>query len=162
MSWQSDKSLKRIFNTFKRLKNNIFNEDIEALKQLNDELLNSQKSNVIDNILFAKMLCVHLRQNLEFYSDIKLAIKKSNDDLKQPLNFHLQVLLQSLNNTDKINYLKSLNIDFDGIDLQNESLTNEMQKEFIEKIKTNWSYDLLEKSFLKTTNEFINDVDNYV
>jgi len=67
-----------------------------------------------------------------------------------------------LNNTDKINYLKSLNIDLNGIDLQNENLTNEMQKEFIEKLKTNWSYDLLEKSFLKTANEFINDVDNYV
>lgn len=161
MSWQSDKSLKRIFNTFKRLKSNIFNEDIEALKQLNAELLNNQKSNVIDNILFAKLLAIHLRQNLDFYGNMKLSIKKVNDDLKQPLNFQLQVLNQTLNNNEKINYFKSIGIDFLSLDLQNE-IISENQKEIIEKLNKSWNYEIVEKSFHNTANEFINDVENYV
>jgi len=78
MSWKSDNSVKRIFNTFKRLKSQIFNQDIEALKQLNDELNYTQKSYVVDNLLFAKLLCYVINQNLHGCSDIKTAISQTN------------------------------------------------------------------------------------
>lgn len=44
MSWITENAMKRVFNAFKRSKDKIYKEDIEALKVLNEELLNNQKS----------------------------------------------------------------------------------------------------------------------
>jgi len=73
MSWHTDNAVKRIFNSFKRLKNQIFEQDIEALKLLNEELINNQKNYVNDNRLFLKLLAIHLKTEVDYFRDINFA-----------------------------------------------------------------------------------------
>lgn len=161
MSWQDENKIKRIFNTFKRVKANIFNEDIEALKYISERLEENQKLVSDNNILFCKLLAIQLKHNLEHFSSIKTAIKVLDSELKQPLSFHLAILQTSLNNTDKINYFKSLGFDMDAH--TNEDLKiKENEKQIIEALNKNWSYENVSKSFYKSANDFITDINNYV
>lgn len=160
MSWIEDKSVKRIFNTFKRLKLNIFNEDIEALKILNESLENAKIKQVNDNLLYAKLLCVFLKQNTEYYRDIKIAIKSIDDILKKDLNYHLEFLRISITNVEMEVYLKSIGFSFDLLKNDDE-LIKSNQKEIIDKLNKNWDIKLIEKSFFNTANSFLKDIENY-
>lgn len=165
MSWKSDNSVKRIFNTFKRLKSQIFNQDIEALKQLNDELNYTQKSYVVDNLLFAKLLCYIINQNLHGCSDIKTAISQTNGILKEPLNYHLEVLKTNLNSNTIQNYLLSLGLDFNHLNHgknNNETILKSNQIEMIEIIKKQYSFESIEKSFYNTANDLLKETENYI
>lgn len=165
MSWKSDNSVKRIFNTFKRLKSQIFNQDIEALKQLNDELNYTQKSYVVDNLLFAKLLCYVINQNLHGCSDIKTAISQTNGILKEPLNYHLEVLKANLNSNTIQNYLLSLGLDLDHLnhgENDNETILKSNQIEMIEMIKKQYSFEIVEKSFYNTANDLLKETENYI
>lgn len=164
MSWQSENSVKRIFNTFKRLKTQIFNQDIEALKQLNNELILTQKSYVNDNILFGKLLCYVLDKNLHQNGDIKASIKIASDILKEPLDYHLQLFQKNLNNKDLENYFLSLGFNLDHLNFEdnNEQIITDNQKEIVNKIKTNWTFENVEKSFYNTANDFLKETDNYL
>lgn len=160
MSWIEDKSVKRIFNTFKRLKSNIFNEDIEALKNINSSLENSKIRYVSDNLLYAKLLCVILKQNTEYYRDIKTAIKSIDDILKKDLNYHLEFLRISITNVEMEEYLKSIGFSFNLLQNDDE-LIKSNQKEIIDKLNKNWDIKLVEKSFFNTANSFLKDFENY-
>jgi len=160
MSWQDDKSVKRIFNTFKRLKSNIFNEDIEALKTINESLENNKIGYVNDNLLYAKLLCVILKQNTEYYGDVKTAIRSIDDILKKDLNYHLEFLRMSITNVEMEAYLKTIGFSFDLLK-NDDSLIKSNQKEIIEKLSKNWDIKLVEKSFFNTANSFLKDVENY-
>jgi len=165
MSWKSDNSVKRIFNTFKRLKSQIFNQDIEALKQLNDELNYTQKSYVVDNLLFAKLLCYVINQNLHGCSDIKTAISQTNRILKEPLNYHLEVLKTNLNSNTIQNYLLSLGLDLNHLNHSkndNETILKSNQIEIIEIIKKQYSFESIEKSFYNTANDLLKETENYI
>lgn len=165
MSWKSDNSVKRIFNTFKRLKTQIFNQDIEALKQLNDELNTTQKSYVVDNLLFAKLLCYVINQNLHGCSDIKTAISQTSGILKEPLDYHLEILKTNLNSNTIQNYLLSLGLDLDHLNHSkndNESILKSNQIEMIEIIKKQYSFESIEKSFYNTANDLLKETENYI
>jgi len=165
MSWKSDNSVKRIFNTFKRLKSQIFNQDIEALKQLNDELNYTQKSYVVDNLLFAKLLCYVINQNLHDCSDIKTAISQTNGILKEPLNYHLEILKTNLNSNTIQNYLLSLGLDLNHLnhgENNNETILKSNQIEMIETIKKQYSFESIEKSFYNTANDLLKETENYI
>ena len=163
MSWQTDNAVKRIFNTFKRLKTNIFNQDIEALKLLNEELIEAEKRRVNDNLLYAKLLCFVLDKNLIHHGSIKIAIKATNDILLNPIDYYLQSFHKNLNNQDMINYFNSIGIDMNDINDKNkDEIISKNQKEIIEKLSKNWTYENVEKSFYKTATEFLNDINNYV
>ena len=163
MSWHSDLAVKRIFNSFKRLKNQIYNEDIEALKLLNEELLNSQKNYVNDNILFAKLLSHCLRNELKHQGSMKTAIKSIDSILKTPLSHHTEFLRMELNHKDFLDYLESLGIETDHFNYENNNdlILTENQKEVTEKLNKFWNYDKVEKSFYNSANEFLKDVNNY-
>lgn len=167
MSWKTENSVKRIFNTFKRLKTQIFSQDIEALKQLNDELMERQKIYVNDNLLYAKLLCHVLDKNLHHNGNIKMSIKIISDILKEPLDYHLQMLRLNLNNKDAEQYFISLGFNLDisnhskEVDLSNTEVLNKNQKEIIDKLKNNWTTENVEKSFYNTANEFLKNIDNY-
>ena len=165
MSWKSDNSVKRIFNTFKRLKTQIFNQDIEALKQLNDELNYTQKSYVVDNLLFAKLLCYIINQNLHGCSDIKSSISQTNGILKEPLDYHLEMLKTNLNNNTIQNYLLSLGLDLNHLNHgknDNETILKSNQIEMIEIIKKQYSFESIEKSFYNTANDLLKETENYI
>jgi len=164
MSWKTQHSLNRIFNAFKRNKKNIYTEDIEALKNVIESLEIANREFVNDNKLFAKLLSIHLRINLTFYGNMKMAIKKTNDDLKLPLNYHLEFLQMELNNKELHDYFISIGLkDWKTqTDLQdNKFFINKHQKEMIEKVKKSWSFTEVEKSFYNTVNQTIRNIENY-
>ena len=160
MSWKDEYALKRIFNTFKRLKSNIFEQDIEALKTINESLENSKIDCVNDNLLFAKLLSVVLRQNLVYFGDMQMAIKSTQDIFSEPLEYHLAFLQKSLNETDKINYFKNIVINIDSDKRQDKIITDHQQK-IIEKLNTNWTIENVRKSFFNSANTFLKDLNNY-
>lgn len=168
MSWTEQNAFKRIYNVFKRNKNNIYSEDIEALKLLNTALENKNKEFVTQNLLFAKLLAIQLNQNLMYYGSIEEAIKKIKYDLSLSLNYNLIYLQKNLNNTELINYFKSIGVNTSNphllSDEQNQNdknIISENQKEIIEQLKKNWDFELVEKSFVKTANELLKDVNYY-
>jgi len=162
MSWQEQNAIKRIFNAFKRTKKQIYNEDIQALELINESLNEYKKAYVNDNLLFAKLLCVILKQNVSYYQDIQSSIKKINDDLKQPLNYHLQFLKKELNNIQINDYLKSINVDTNFFsNKDNSGVIKANEKEIIEAINKSWDLNSVEKSFYNTANTFLKDVNNY-
>lgn len=168
MSWTEQNAFKRIYNVFKRNKNNIYSEDIEALKLLNTALENKNKEYVTKNLLYAKLLAIQLNQNLMYYGSIEEAIKKIKYDLSLSLNYNLIYLQKNLNNTELINYFKSIGVNTSNphllSDEQNQNdknIISDNQKEIIEQLKKNWDFELVEKSFVKTANELLKDVNYY-
>lgn len=162
MSWKSDKAIERLVRTFQRVKNQIFDQDVEAIKTINETIENSEKSHAVDNILFAKLLCVALRYRTEYYGDIKTALKSIDGDLKTTHKEHVKMLQISLNNVDKLNYLKSISFDLDNENLSKIEELKGNEKEFLEKLKTNWTFENVEKSLVKSVNDFIFNTDNYI
>lgn len=168
MSWTEQNAFKRIYNVFKRNKNNIYSEDIEALKLLNTALQNKNKEFVTQNLLYAKLLALQLNQNLMYYGSIEEAIKKIKYDLSLSLNYNLIYLQKNLNNTELINYFKSIGVNTsnphllsDEQKLNDKNIISDNQKEIIEQLKKNWDFELVEKSFVKTANELLKDVNYY-
>lgn len=161
MSWKEKASITRIFNVFKRNKERIYKEDIEALKTL-DEFINSEsKQLTTGNLLFAKLLAIHLRQNLNYYGDIKTAIKALQKELKHPLNYQLEFLTKDLNHNEFINYLKSEGLNFENV-IIDKSPIGDKQREVLTKLKTEWSFEIVEKSFYNSANDILKEVENYV
>lgn len=167
MSWQTDNYIKRIFNAFKRSKDKIYTEDIEALKQLNNELIVMQKTYVNDNILFLKLLSIHLKTELDYFKDISFAKKNIHSQLSLPIDYHVNILKKSLEHIDFENYGKSLGLSFEFLDnketeIKDKGILTNNQKEIIEKLKKEWTYDKVEKALYNTANEFLKDTENYV
>jgi hypothetical protein len=168
MSWTEQNAFKRIYNVFKRNKNNIYSEDIDALKLLNTALENKNKEFVTKNLLYAKLLAIQLNQNLMYYGSIEQAINKIKSDLSLPLNFNLIYLQKNLSNTELTNYFNSIGVNISNPHLltdeqkQNDkNIILDNQKEIIEQLKKNWDFELVEKSFVKTANELLKDVKYY-
>lgn len=171
MSWQVENALKRVFSVYKRFKEQngkLWDNDIEAIKTINTALENSSKSNVNDNLLFAKLLVYVLDRNVHNNGDIKASIKVASNILKEPLDYHLQMFQRTLNQRGIDNYLESLgyNLDFYNNTKENresnEKILKANEKEIIEKLKNNWNLDVVKKSFYNTANEFLQQTDNYI
>jgi cupin superfamily acireductone dioxygenase involved in methionine salvage len=141
MSWQNKKHITKIFNAFKRNKERIYKEDIEALKSLDEFINESSKNLTKDNLIYAKLLCVFLRQNVHHYKDIKFAIKELKFQLNIPLDRQIELLTYDLN----------------LITLQNETDA----KEVFKKMDNAWSKEQVEKSFYNSANDLLKEIENY-
>jgi hypothetical protein len=166
MSWKEQNAIKRIYNSYKRLKNGIYNEDIDALKTVSDALDTYKQKTIVDNALFAKLLAVQLRQNIEYYGSIEFALKKIDEDLKLPLELHIESIKKTLNHVEYSNYLKLIGINIEFIcskadQAKNDQIIKEKEKEIAKKFIKDWSYLQVEKSFYNSANDFIKNVENY-
>ena len=166
MSWKQDNAIKRIYNVFNRNKKTIYHEDVSALKIVIESIDESNKQFTNDNILFAKLLSIQLRQNLEFYGSMEVALKKIDDELKRPLNYQTQILHKTLNNVEFDTYLKSIGLNVNFIttkedEKKNNEIIFKQQKEISKKFIKDWSFEVVEKSFYKTANELIKNVNYY-
>jgi len=166
MSWKEHNAIKRIYNVFSRNKKTVYPEDVSALKVVIDAIDEADKKHTIDNILFAKLLSIQLRQNLEYYGSMEVALKKIDDELKRPLNYQTQILHKTLNHVEFDVYLKSLGLNVNFITTKEEEKKNneiifEKQKEISKKFVKDWSLEVVEKSFYKTANELIKNVNYY-
>ena len=141
MSWQSKKHIARIFNAFKRNKDRIYKEDIEALKELDEIVNQSSKQLAKDNLIYAKLLCVFLRQNIHYYKDVKLALKQLQFQLKTPLDTQIEMLT----------------IDLNMVDLQNQ----ETDEQLLNKLLNSWTREQVEKSFYNSANDLLKEIENY-
>jgi len=141
MSWQNKKHITRIFNAFKRNKERIYKEDIEALKNLDEFINESSKNLTKDNLIYAKLLCVFLRQNIHYYKDVKFAIKELKFQLNIPLDRQIELLTYDLN----------------LISLQNETEA----KEVFKKMDNAWTKEQVEKSFYNSANDLLKEIENY-
>ena len=160
MSWKDKQHITRIFNSFKRNKANIYPEDINALKSLNEVIEDSSKGIATGNLIFAKLLCLYMKQNANYYKGVKVAVKGLQSELKKPLDYHLQMLTKELNNIELINYFESK-----GIDLSNayceKVIKQEDDRDIINKLKTEWTFEIVEKSFYNSANDLLKDIENY-
>jgi hypothetical protein len=164
MSWVIQNSVNRVFNAFKRNKNNIYKEDIEALKLINEALLEREKTLVNDNILFAKLLSIQLRQNIIYFKDIGLAIKAIQRDLRNTVEFNINLLTFDLNNHELENYFESIGIvKYNTLQEweNNKQIISDNQQEISKKVLKSWSVEDVEKSFYKSANQIIKDIENY-
>jgi hypothetical protein len=141
MSWQNKKHISRIFNAFKRNKERIYKEDIEALKSLDELISKESEQTTKDNLIYAKLLCVFLRQNIHYYKDIKFAIKELKFQLNIPLDRQIELLTYDLN----------------LINLQNETEVEEVFK----KMDNAWTKQQVEKSFYNSANDLLKEIENY-
>jgi hypothetical protein len=141
MSWQNKKHISRIFNAFKRNKERIYKEDIEALKSLDELISKESEQTTKDNLIYAKLLCVFLRQNIHYYKDVKFAIKELKFQLNIPLDRQIELLTYDLN----------------LISLQNETEV----KEVFKKMDKPWTRDQVEKSFYNSANDLLKEIENY-
>ena len=164
MSWLTDNALKRIAGAFKRSKDKVYKEDIQALQLLSNELVSNQKKYINDNILFAKLLNYTLINELKHYGSMRMAIKNIDGILKTPLENQIEFLRLELNNKDFIEYMESLGIEMDHLNHKennNDKILNKNQKEVKEKLLKFWDYEKISKSFYNTANEFLKDINNY-
>jgi len=141
MSWEQKRYVTKIFNAFKRNKERIYKEDIEALKNLDEFINESSKNLTKDNLIYAKLLCVFLRQNVHHYKDIKFAIKELKFQLNIPLDRQIELLTYDLN----------------LITLQNETDA----KEVFKKMDNAWTKEQVEKSFYNSANDLLKEIENY-
>jgi len=141
MSWEQKRYVTKIFNAFKRNKERIYKEDIEALKNLDEFINESSKNLTKDNLIYAKLLCVFLRQNIHYYKDIKFAIKELKFQLNIPLDRQIELLTYDLN----------------LISLQNETEA----KEVFKKMDNAWTKEQVEKSFYNSANDLLKEIENY-
>jgi cupin superfamily acireductone dioxygenase involved in methionine salvage len=141
MSWENKRYVTKIFNAFKRNKQGIYKEDIEALKNLDEFINESSKNLTKDNLIYAKLLCVFLRQNIHYYKDIKFAIKELKFQLNIPLDRQIELLTYDLN----------------LITLQNETDA----KEVFKKMDNAWTKEQVEKSFYNSANDILKEIENY-
>jgi len=160
MSWKDKQHITRIFNSFKRNKTNIYPEDINALKSL-DELINdNSKTMTAGNLIFAKLLCLYLRQNAFAHKGVKGVIYALKKELKSPLEHNLWLLTKELNNIDLELYAESK-----GVNIRNwesiQAFKKEDNQEMINKILNGWTVGIVEKSFYSTANDLLKDIENY-
>lgn len=141
MSWELKRNVTKIFNAFKRNKERIYKEDIDALKNIDEFINESSKQLTKDNLLYAKLLCVFLRQNVHYYKDIKFAIKELKFQLNIPLDRQIELLTYDLN----------------LINLQNETDA----KEVLKKMDNAWTKEQVEKSFYNSANDLLKEIENY-
>lgn len=141
MSWELKRNVTKIFNAFKRNKERIYKEDIDALKNIDEFINEYSKQLTKDNLLYAKLLCVFLRQNVHHYKDIKFAIKELKFQLNIPLDRQIELLTYDLN----------------LINLQNETDA----KEVLKKMDNAWTKEQVEKSFYNSANDLLKEIENY-
>lgn len=141
MSWELKRNVTKIFNAFKRNKERIYKEDIEALKNLDEFINESSKQLTKDNLLYAKILCVFLRQNIHHYKDVKFAIKELKFQLNIPLDRQIELLTYDLN----------------LIELQKQKTPEAV----LDKLKKPWNKEVVEKSFYNSANDLLKEIENY-
>lgn len=168
MSWKSQAAFKRLGNTFKRLyeKKQVYKEDFEALKTLQETINELTELRVTEQTLFAKVVCVNMFFSLLRHGDINQSIKEVQKDLDLPLTLHLERLTSRINTQALQNLMKEKGITFELVESleaknNNLELIKKHEKEFSNKILEKWEFDDVKKSFEKTINEFISNPSNY-
>ena len=134
--------------------------DIEAFNEIVKWISTSNEKIVNDNLLFAKLYLVVLKEFSNHYQSVDFANKEISKELSKPLGFHIERLKQQLNSIELNEYFKSLNLKptwGEGL-YKNEIIDNiKLNKEVFKNVDLN----LLEETFNTWDNDSIIAHTNY-
>lgn len=143
--------------------------DVEALNTILLFFDTTQKKQVDDNRIFAKLLAIDLKKRyLICNEDINEALKSLSRDLKNTLEFHIDTLSNKMISTQIINYVKTLKIDVpesefnDPIALakREDEFWDVHQRNILDEILFLNSKEQIRNNFYTTANEILNN-ENY-
>jgi len=170
MSWENDRAIKRIFNTFKRLNKNVFQQDIDALKQLKESLDFHKIQQVNDNKIYAKVLCMLIKERYIRMPDINIVLSTIQSDIRNSsLPEHIELLTIKIRATQLSMFFQECKIDVPNNELNDiEALAKREQewhdkfdKPLFEEIIKLWQTDVVTDKFYNTANTILQNVDNY-
>lgn len=139
--------------------------DVKAIEFLVN-WINQQKSETLhQNLLFAKMYCYALENEIEFYKDVEFATKKLNEVCKTDIQEHYKRIANKLNNLEYLKFCRENGIITNHIEKMTLKTEQEnSQKELVKKheqklsilIKGVWSESKVYKSLNNTISELLN------
>jgi len=158
-------AIKRLRYTISKL-NKPNQTDIHALNEILQSLDKYQKKGVEDNRVFAKVLCLYIKD--KYYNgnqDINQTLKFLSMELKQPLDVHIEILASRINSTQLINYINTLKIDVPESEFTDvvalAKRENEFwevhQKNILDEIMFYNSPEQVKSNFFTTANEILNN-----
>lgn len=139
--------------------------DIKAIEFLAKWISNQKTESLNENLLFAKMYCYALENELEFYKDVEFATKKLNEVCNTDIQVHYKKISNKLNMLEYIKYCKENGIIAEHIERMTLNKEQEnKQKELIQNHQTNlkklvagiWSENKVYKSLNNIISELIN------
>jgi hypothetical protein len=166
-----EKAINRILWRFKNenIKVNeskiIINElDQKAVDFLVNWINQQKKDSLIENQLFVKVFCYTLYHEINFYKgDVKMGVKKLQEQLKLPIDYHYSKIHDTLNTNELINYLEKIGANTmhpllrtDEQEIENINLFKKNNLELSKKILGTWSKENVYKSLNNTISEIIN------
>ncbi len=140
--------------------------DVEALNVLLKSIENSQQKTVEDNRVFAKILCMYITWRYEVGSnDMNSVLKFLNNELKNPLELHIDKLSNKMRVSQLKNFINTLTIELTDDEQKDiESLTESEnkfwtanQKEIMEEIRFLNSADNIRNHFYSTANQILQE-----
>jgi hypothetical protein len=141
--------------------------DIEAFNEIVKWISTSNEKIVHDNLLFAKLYLVVLKEFSNVYQSVDFANKEISKELSKPLGFHIEKLKQELNFIELNQYFKSLNLKptfNEGLNIeeiksnieQNKETFKDVDLNLVKETFTTWDND----SIIAHTNYSVNELFN--
>jgi hypothetical protein len=149
------------------------NTDIEAFNEVVKWINISNEKTVQENLLFAKLYLVILKEFSNCYQSVDFANKQISKELSKPLQFHIEKLKQELNFIELNQYFKSLNLKptFDeGLHIEEIRNNIEQNKEtfknvdfnLVKEIFNTWDNDNIISHTNYSVNELFNKYKNEI
>lgn len=111
------------------------NNDAIAFDSIIDFLNKTQEETIQQNLLFAKLYTLVLKDFTEFYGDVDFANKQVNKELSMTLDFHIEKLLMQLKSSELKKHVTD------------ECLKNKPPEKVLEKLK---EYPSVLEKFIST------------
>lgn len=142
----------------------INDNDIESVDFLINWINNQKNETLKENAMFAKLVCYCLKHEINFYKgDVKMAVKKIEEQLKIPIQYHYSEIHETLNRHELINYMDEIGVvtkhpllRTESENIANAKIFKENNPEITKKIFGTWSVDNVYKSLNNTITELIN------
>lgn len=160
--WKRDKAFKKIFEAFKRNKQNIRPWEVEALKELyQDENERKGKEYLNHAELFAKLYAYTLSIEAYYFKDVNIANKHICDKLRMPMTDCIALLSKHLAGVKLHHFLETEGFDLNSYKSETELLL-EKQNEFINVLTQGHTEWAVAKSLQKTVNELLTNENLYL
>jgi hypothetical protein len=143
--------------------------DVKAIEFLNNWIQRQKSETLQQNLLFAKMYCYALENEIEFYKDIEFATNRLNDVCKMDIQQHYKRISNKLNNLEYLKFCKENGIITNHIEKmilnqQQESLQKQLVKKHEVRLKElvlgSWTETKVYKSLNNIISELINKFKN--
>jgi hypothetical protein len=164
-------------NAIKRLAYTVGNKnkpnetDAEAINKIIEWFNLSNQKIVHENLLFAKLYCLVLKEFSNNYQSVDFANKEISKELSKPLGLHIEKLKQELNFIELNQYFKSLNLKptfNEGLNIDEIRNNIEQNKETFKNVDINllsevwqtWDSDSIISHLNYSVNELFNKFKN--